>query len=186
MAVYPTFENKAVRDNEASETEGREILKDEIWVTIRVDGNTELNYNADEWIKEQTEKARRGKVDPRIVEQYKIMLNAFKEGQEPPLEGTDIRHWPQVTRATAENLIRLGVRTVEDLANADENTIRRIQHGGRDMQKKAKAFLEATDGKAAQKILSLEESLNILKTQNEELLKALQEKLEKPKKVKAQ
>lgn len=179
MAIYPKFETRAVPDENASKEAGRTIYKDEDWVSLRVDANTTVEKPAEEWFADMADKARNGKTDPITFEAYKKIYASFKEGKEAPLNGTDIRLWPQVTKAQAENLIQLGIRTVEDMAVADDNTIRRITHGGRDLQNKAKAYLESREGKAAEKIVDLEKKVTELAEQNEKLLKALEENLQK-------
>lgn len=178
MAIYPIFENSTKRDPEASVKEGREVHVDCIKVKLRIDGNTEIEKDAEEWLAGLVQKKNIGLIDPKLFDAYKSAFEAFKEGNEVPLSGTDIRQWPQVSRAEAENFINVGIRTVEDLAGADENTLRRIKHGAREAQNKAKAFLEASEGKAAEKIVAMEEKFNIVTDQNEKLLKALNEEIE--------
>lgn len=188
MAIYPIFENRAVRDAEASEKEGREIHKDEIWVMLRVDANTQVEQPAEKWIAGLDQKLKNEKISPELHRAYKAAYQSYKDGNEAPLSGTDIRQWAQVSRATAENLISIGIKTVEDLATADDNTLRLIKHGSRELQNKARAFLESTDGKASERIVSLEDEVKVLREQNEKLLEALnenQQQPETPKKKKA-
>lgn len=182
MAIYPLFETRAAHDEEASKTEGRAVYKDEDWVVLRIDGNTAINRPVDEWFVSLNEKVKNGKEEFSLVDAYKKMYEAFKEGKETPLNGTDIRLWPIVTKAQAENLIQNGLRTIEDLSVCDDPTLRRIGHGARELQNKAKAHLEATSGKAAEKIVDMEKKLQELADQNQQLIEALAEKMkEKPK-----
>ncbi|MBI1425785.1 MAG: hypothetical protein GC149_20355 [Gammaproteobacteria bacterium] len=181
MAVYPQFENRAVRDEEASVKAGREVLKDEDWVVLVIDQNTQIPKRVEHWLKQIELDVINGRMTSDLAGRYKAMYDHWKAGKEIPLEGMDIRQWPQATRATAENLIRQGIRTVEDLAEAPEAILQRIGAGARDLQSRAKAYLEASDGKAAEEILSLKETIenqNILIKDLQKTIADLQAQLE--------
>lgn len=179
MAIYPVFDVRAVKDEEKSAAEGRVVYKDVDYVHLRVDQKTALDKPVEDWMKDLDYKLDKGRIDPSEYEKYKRMYAAFKEGKEAALDGTDLKGWPQVTPAQVENFNKVGVRTLEDLIGADENTIKAAGSGARELQKKAKAYLEAAkDGKASEKIVALESAVNELSEQNKILMDELRKQLE--------
>ncbi|CAB4139727.1 hypothetical protein UFOVP353_5 [uncultured Caudovirales phage] len=179
MAIYPVFEIKAVKDEVKSAVEGRVVYDDVEYVSIRVDQKTKIDKPAAEWLGELDYKLDKGRIDPGEYQRFRRIYEAFKSGQEAPLDGTDIRGWPLVTPAQVENFRKIGVRTLEDLIKADENTIKEAGSGARELQKKATAYIEAAkDGKAAEKIVALENAVNQLSEQNVQLMNELKNQLE--------
>ena len=72
--------------------------------------------------------------------------NAWKQGNEIPTTGTPIGAWPALSPEQADVLRNAGLRTVEDVANASDGIIGRIQLPGlRQLQEQAKLFLGARD-----------------------------------------
>lgn len=94
--------------------------------------------------------------------------NAWKAGQEIPVDGTPLGAWPLLTRDQGDALRRIGLRTVEDVASITDSTIAKIPlPNARELPKQAKLFLENTGRAAAAaematrdaKIAELEERL---------------------------
>ena len=95
---------------------------------------------------------------------------AWKSGHEIPETGTPLGAWPAIDNAQAEALKGVGIKTIEDVANATENLLAKppLPHM-RELQRQAKTFLEGAD-KAAQAA-----EIAALKEQNAAMLEMLAE-----------
>lgn len=75
--------------------------------------------------------------------------NAWKAGQATPEHGTPLAAWPGITAEQADVFRTAGLRAVEDIAQATDSVINRINLPGvREIQKNAQRFLEAADSTA--------------------------------------
>lgn len=71
---------------------------------------------------------------------------AWKKGHEVPVDGTPLAAWPGVTAEQADVLRSFGMRTVEEIAQATDSIIARVQLPGmREMQTQARAYLDSAD-----------------------------------------
>ena len=76
-----------------------------------------------------------------------------REGDYEALEGTLLESWPGITRAMAEQLKYLNIRTVEQLANVADSNAQKMM-GIQMLKAKAKAYLEASANEAAAEALT--------------------------------
>lgn len=107
---------------------------------------------------------------------------AWKEGREMPLDGTPLAVWPGVTAEQAEALRRVGLRTVEEVANLTDSIMGKVYLPNvRDLVSQAKAFLEASDrNEVADQLAKQQDKIDRL----EEQLAAAMELLEEANKPK--
>lgn len=103
----------------------------------------------------------------RIEPAYK----AWKEGREAPATGTPLGSWPQLSEDQVQGLHMIGVRSVEDVAQASESIVQRFPFSNaREIQKSAQLFLQAFDKqKVAQDMSQLHNENAVLKEQLEEM-----------------
>ena len=96
---------------------------------------------------------------------------AWKSNQAVPEHGTPLAAWPGITAAQAEIFRQIGLRSVEDIANATDSVINRVQLPGvRDSQQNAKAFLESRDAaRTADDLAQKDRQIAALSEQLEEL-----------------
>jgi len=190
---YVDFELRPEEDREQSIAQGMPIFKDVEYAIITMPGGglvvdkpitDELLY---EWKHGDN---RRKPPSPFAFRAYE----AWKEGREIPLNGTDLKNWPGVTPAQLKTCQAATVRTIEDLANANADTIRKLGMGGVALAQKAKSYLEsAVNNKASEEIAalqikmdSLQETIDKKDNQIAELMERLDEdkpKRGRPKKV---
>jgi polyhydroxyalkanoate synthesis regulator phasin len=78
---------------------------------------------------------------PDWIEMFRRKYEAWKKGQEMPIEGTPIRGWGVISPAQQEMLIHIGIMTVEDLAAVNDEGMRRIGIGAVELKTKAKAWI---------------------------------------------
>jgi hypothetical protein len=88
----------------------------------------------------------------RIEEEYA----AWKEGRELPVKGTALRNWPVISPAMLRNCEAVHIRTVEDLANAVDDTVSNIGMGGIILRQRARDWLAAEHGEAGPLAAKLE------------------------------
>jgi nucleotidyltransferase/DNA polymerase involved in DNA repair len=121
-----------------------------------------------------------------------VAYGEWKEGREIPVNGTDIKNWPGVGPAQLKMCQGASVYTIEDLANANQDTMRRLGMGGVALAAKAKAYLEsAITNKGAEAISSMQVKLEAMQAaiekrdqQIDELTEQLNELTSPPKTLK--
>lgn len=75
---------------------------------------------------------------------------AWKEGKEVPDTGTPLAVWTQLTHEDAEVLRQSGIRTVEEVAGLNDNSVSRIRLPNiHDLRKLAKMFLDNRQAEVA-------------------------------------
>ncbi len=168
---YVEFEVRPVEDRSASEAQGHVAYRDEIYAIVTPAGTRDrLEKVAEEWIKGLEEGVQQERIPAEWLDGYRRRLEAFKNGQEAPVDGTAIQHMTTLTPAQVKNCLNANVRTVEDLSTATEEAMTRIGMGGRELKAKAKAWLDAASktGKSA-------EELNNLRVENQTQAAKLEE-----------
>lgn len=167
---YVTFEVRAVEDREATERNGAYSTKDVEFVLVTPMGSKDrLEFLYSEWIADMEREVNAKRLDPEWLQSYKRRYRAWKEGQEMPVEGTPLRNWPMISPAQLKNLQALHVVTLEQLASANEELIKRIGMGGRDLQIKAVEWIKGSQdiGKVVTRLAALETKTVALEEQNQ-------------------
>ena len=159
---YVEFELRPEEDREASIDQGMPVFKDVEFAMITMPGgglvvdkpiNEALLH---EW---KNGDNRRKPPSPFAYRAYE----AWKEGREAPVNGTDLKNWPGVTPAQLKTCQNATVRTIEDLAAANADTIRKLGMGGVAMMEKAKAYLAAANqNKTSEEVSALMVKLEAL------------------------
>jgi hypothetical protein len=183
---YVRFERRAVEDRAASVASGHYVAKDEDFALITPMGSKDtIERKVDEWFPQLAQQVQEQRFQPGWLRAYQESYNAWKEGREMPLSGTPIMSWPAASPAQVQAILGARVRTVEDLANANEETLHRIGMGGRALKQRAVEWLAASSGtgKLAERAAALEAANAdlILRNQSlEERLAALEQRLSAP------
>jgi hypothetical protein len=172
---YIDFELSVEEDRNESIAQGMPVYKDVEIANLTPTGcqgtsvvqKVITEKQLDEW--RFGDKRRNGPV-PYYIQAYE----AWKAGLEVPANGLDIKNWPGVTPAQLKTCQEAGVRTVEDLAVVNADTIRRLGMGGVSLAQKAKIYLEnAETNKAAEEISALRIKIDamesLVKTQSEQI-----------------
>lgn len=139
--TIPRFYIRPVKNEFKSNEAGRAIFEDREYVEIIIPGN------------------RGTMVDAPVREEHKMRwpqrYAAFKAGAEQATEGTPIEEWAAITRSQAEELKHVNVRTVEILANLDDQNLQRaVPMGGHALRDKARRFIEQAQGAAPAEALA--------------------------------
>ena len=166
IAALVRFERKAIDDPLRTRLEGRYVAQDVDFAIITPPySKDELWKQAKTFILDNEDKVRQGKMDPAVSDRYKRQYEAWKAGQELPLDGTPIKGWPVLSPAQQEVCIRANIPTVEYLSQINDEGQKAIGMGALDMKRKAIAWLQqATDkGPLTLEIAGLKQENDLLK-----------------------
>jgi hypothetical protein len=144
---------------------GRYMAKDVDFALITPPYSKDVvEQRVDKWFDKLAIDIKNNRIPAQWVEGYRASYQAWKRGEEMPPEGTAIKGWGVISPAQQENLIRINVLTVEDLAVINDEGLKRIGMGARDLKNKAVAWLSQLRDKGA---LTME--MASVKNENEQL-----------------
>lgn len=182
---YVRFETRETEDREASISAGHYVGKDTIFALITPQGSRDtIERVALEWVNQSLDLAREGRLPNEWAMAYKQGYELFKEGREMPESGTPIMTWPGVGPAQQKAILNAQIKTVEDLAQANEAALQAIGIGARGLKEKAQAWLDVANdtGKVAEELAALRKRLEQADARNDDLaakLEAFMAKAEK-------
>lgn len=181
---YVRFEQRAVEDREQTQETGIFSYKDVEYVLVTPHGSKDVHEEkADKWLKKQEKHAQNGRIPMSHYRYFKDVYNHWKEGLEDPENGTPIKGWAAISPAQQKQILHAGVRTIEDLAQAPEESLQMIGMGARALKQKAQSWLLSSDtGKAANEISELRNKLQESEEAREkqsDLIEELSKRLER-------
>lgn len=153
------FETRSAEDRAASVEAGRKVYKDIDWVIVTPAGGKDVREDhAESWLAKIEGQAQTGMYDYEWARDFKKMYEMFKEGKELPENGTPLRMCTTLfTPAEIANCLAVNVRTLEDLASANEEALGRIGMGARALKTRAQESIKTGEGKeSAMKVEALE------------------------------
>lgn len=155
---YVTFEVRGEEDRAASIEAGHFVAKDVVYAIITPQGSKDrIERLAKDWLENMQAEVQSGRFPAEWLVRFKEMYKAWEEGRELPLSGTSVTQWPAASPAQVKQLQTVHIRTVEDLATCNEETLNRLGMGGRALKQKAVEWLAASKnvGKVAEEMASL-------------------------------
>jgi hypothetical protein len=163
---YAVFETRTLEDRDASIAAGHYVGRDVIYALITPAGSRDrVEQEAESWLNNLEEGVKQDRMPQNWLTHYRQAFQAFKESREMPVSGSPIKDWPGASASQINLLLDMNVRTIEDLAEANEETVARIGMGGRALKEKARTWLETASGTG-----KVAEELEALRVQNKELL----------------
>ena len=169
---YVVFETKAVEDRQASIEAGFYKTRDIDFAVVTPQGSKDrIERNAQEWFEQLAQQSQEGRFPAQWLTAFRETYKAWKEGREIPLDGTSVTMWPVASPSQVKQLLDAKLRTVEDLAVANEESLSRLGMGGRALKEKAANWLSAagSSGKMAEEMSALRVEVAGLKDRNAEL-----------------
>lgn len=128
--------------------EGRTV--DELWVKVTaIGGKDTLDKRAEDWIKSLIDHAHAGRIPPTWPKDFRDALEQWREGEELPTKGTPIKSWPPLTPSQRDLILAAKIRTVEELAGANDEAKGRIGMGCENLVLMAKRWLDEASGPGA-------------------------------------
>lgn len=155
---YVQFEQRAVEDRNATIKAGGLVMRDVDYVIVMQVGSKDTaEKEALDWLNDLDRLAQNGNYPIEWAQHFRRQYESWKAGHEVPELGLSVRQWPSLSKAQAENLLAAGVRTVEDVATMNEQTMQRVGMGARELQRKARAYVDSREtNKAAEQIAALQ------------------------------
>lgn len=169
---YVSFEMRAIEDRTASQETGHFVCKNVAYALVTPAGSKDVFEGiADQWLSQKRIDARQGRFRPEWLEAIERGYDAWKKGLEAPINGHDLALWPVISPAQVKMLQNLNVRSVEDLAAVNEETISRMGMGGRALKQKAADWLSTAGdrGKVTEELTKLKLRLTTLEQENASL-----------------
>lgn len=172
---YVVFESRPQVDGQATSDTGYPVYKDVVYALISPIGSRDrVEKIAEDWLQEIATKSRNGDTSwpPEFIRHFNACYSAFIAEQEPPLLGTSVKNWPAITQAQVKMLLMASIKTIEDLAVANEQTLTRLGMGGRALKEKAISWMASiNDGaKVATENANMKQRIEELELKIKELL----------------
>lgn len=143
---FVTFEERSVEDRDATIAQGRIMMKSETWALIHAIGSRDVvERQVDEWFVTLRSQVQRGQYPAEWLAAFEKKYAEHKSGQEPSVDGTHVREWAAINRATAQNLISAHILTVEDVAAMNEQAMKLVGMEARSLKQKAQDWLKMAD-----------------------------------------
>ena len=172
---YVRFEYRAIEDRAESIKTGKYTTKNVAFALVTPSGTKDIvEREAESWLTNMENLSHQGAANPQWVTHFKHAFEQWKIGEEIPENGTPIKGWVVISPAEQTNIISAGVRTVEDLAAANEQALNNIGMGARSLKDKAIKWLESAKdtGKVVQEVTALRQ-------ENDDLKRTLQDMMER-------
>lgn len=157
--AYIRFERRPMEDRAASIAAGHYVAKDVDYALVTPPYSRDVFVvKVSQWLLNIKQDLDGGRIKQEWYDRYLKALESWKLGEEIPLHGIPIKGWGVISPAQQENLTRINILTVEDLAAVNDEGIRRIGMGAMELRDKAKAWLMQLNDKGplTQKIAALE------------------------------
>lgn len=140
---FVRFERRPIEDKAATLAAGHYVAKDVDYALVTPPYSKDvMHHKVVDWFGQLKVDVANGRIPAEWVEKIKQSYEAFKNGQELPVDGFPIKGWGIISPAQQETLIKMHILTVEQLAAATEEGIRRIGMGGLELKTKADAWLK--------------------------------------------
>lgn len=174
---YVRFMVKAVEDRDASIEAGRYVSRDVEYALITPRGSKDcIEAEVQDYFARLKGSVQQGRFQQEWLNDILATYRAWKEGQDIPEKGTSLKNWPLLGPSQLNTLLGINIRTVEELAEANEETISRIGMGGRALAMKAAEWCRASvAGKPAEEVASLRLALESSNGKIQEMADALRE-----------
>lgn len=171
---YVEFVEVPVEDRDQSIAAGHTVYKVEHFAHITPIGSKErMERKVDDWFTHLQSEVAAERFPASWLAQYRSAYADWKSGHETPENGTPLAMWPAINPGQLRTLRDLKFRTVEDLAQANEEAIRRMGMGARELKQKAENWLQvaSNQGKVVEKVTAMEVTNKQLLETNERLQK---------------
>lgn len=153
------FEVFSQEDRDATIAKGEFVGRDIDLVHVMPAGSKDkYPYVYSEWIANMKQEAKFDRFPKAWIPMIEAQYKAFKDGTPKPSFGTPLASWIHADPNTLKACRAARITTIEELASANEDTIRMLGMGARLLKRKAEKF-------TAEEIIP----------SNEELMKEMQE-----------
>lgn len=172
--AYVQFEIRSLENRQKSAEKGHYVGEDvDFAIVTPAGGNLVFEKAALEWLDDLKRIEAGGR--NAFYKHYQDLYDAWKSGQEDPVNGTSIRNWPVITPAQLQLCLSLNLRTIEDLAAATEGTQQKLGMGGRSLVQKARDYMDGASntGKLVEKVndlsIKLEQAMEAIAAKDKQI-----------------
>jgi FtsZ-binding cell division protein ZapB len=123
-----------------------------------------------EWVPQIKRAAMDGQYPPGWIPRFEEMYKIWKETNQDPVIGTPVKNWPAVSAAECKMLLNAGARSIEELAEANEELVGRIGMGARRLKQLAIDWMAANTVQGP-----IVGQMDVLRTQVEDLTREVKE-----------
>lgn len=140
--AYVRFERRPTEDREATLREGRYVAKDVDFALVTPPYSKDcVEYKVTTWLTNMERNVRDGRIPAKWADMWKDSLQKWRNGQELPIHGTPVLGWGVISPAQQQMLIAINCLTVEDLAQVNDEGLKRIGMGALELRNKAKNWI---------------------------------------------
>lgn len=141
--AYVRFEKRPVEDRTATIANGHYTTRDVEMALITPPYSRDcVEKEVKDWFADLDQQVQNQRIPPRWRDGYRAQYEAWKKGEEIPVDGVPIKGWAMLSPSQQANLLIIGVRTVEDLAQMNDEGMKRYGMGALDLKTKAAAWLK--------------------------------------------
>lgn len=171
------YERRPVEDKAASIESGRYVARDVDYALVTPPySKDEIPMKVEQWFEHLSRNISNNRCPAAWMDYFKRHYEAWRSGQEMPLNGFPIKGWGVISPAQQEMLVRINIMTVEDLAAVNDEGMRRIGIGAMELKNKAAAWLKSMNdsGKLVQENAALHVQVSNLRKEVETLKEMLE------------
>ena len=140
---HVVYERRAEEDRTASIEQGRYVSRDVDYAIVTPAGSKDrVERVVSDWFLMLAGEVKAERWPQVWLDQLRAGYDSWTRGQTPPESGTPLSTWPALSPAQVKNWAQIGIRTIEELAEANEETLSAYGMGSRDMKSRAGLFLE--------------------------------------------
>ena len=162
-APWVEFRKVSEEDRQASVDAGTYIARDVDYAFITPAGSKDcIEKPVKEWFEQLATQVENNRFPAEWLKAFRTRYESWVESGEIPVQGTSVKNWAVASPSQIEMLLKINVRTVEQLAVANEEVISRLGMGGRNLVEKAKAYAQQREsgvGKLAEENANLKQRL---------------------------
>ena len=142
---YVRFERRSIEDKKRSLQAGHYVGKDVDFALITPPYSKDcVEISVSRWFENQQRYVMSGRTPKAWLDNWKNGYEAWKKGEEIPIDGTPVKTWQAISPAQAKTIVAAGILTVEDLAGCNDEGLRRLGMGGRDLINRAKSWVKGS------------------------------------------
>jgi hypothetical protein len=180
---YVEFELRAEEDRNETMKVGHPVFHDiEIAIITMPGGNLVVDKVVSAELLNEWKRGIPGRKPPSPF--ATAAYEAWKDGREAPVNGIDLKNWPGVTPAQLKMCQGCNIRTVEDLAESNADSIRKMGMGGVALKDKAISYLKSAGlNKNSEEVSALKVEMEALReavTKRDAQIEKLMEQLTEP------
>lgn len=144
---YVRFETRSIEDRAATIAGGVYKGTDIHYAIITPQGGRDtVERVATEWLDYLDVQAASDRFPPAWATGFRDKYKSWLAGEAEVVEGTSLNAWPLLSPSQLKTLKSIALRSVEDLASANEQTLARLGMGGRALKQKAVDWLASSKG----------------------------------------